>query len=81
VARIVGIVDNIGKASLASKRGISIQRATEVSRYLKDRGIAAERLRIEEDAGPQDADPDSSKNGILPKPQRLVEVTVIVPTD
>jgi len=79
VARIVGIVDNRGEGSSDSKRSKSIQRANAVTRYLIDRGIAAERLRISEDTNAQEINPESSENETSPRPERVVEVTVLVP--
>jgi outer membrane protein OmpA-like peptidoglycan-associated protein len=81
VARIVGIMDNRGKGSSETNRSVSIQRAEKVTRYLNDRGIAAERLRMEEDTGSQNSNLESSENHTSPRPQRVVEVTVLAPTD
>ena len=74
VAQIVGVVDDRGKGSSETNRRVSMRRAERVSDYIKSRGIVAERLRIEEDA-------DRQEKMALATPERLVNVTVVVPTD
>ncbi len=78
-ARIVGIIDNRGKGSSDYKRSISIQRAKEVAGYLINRGIAPERLRIEENTNLQKDKPESSEYQTSHQPERAVEVTVLAP--